>query len=66
MILTQVVWPILISAAMRIALERNGARDERPVYRQIADQIRGEIEAARLEAGARLPADPRRSRASSA
>ena len=40
---------------MQISLERDGERDERPVYRQIADQIQGEIEAARLEAGARLP-----------
>src|SRR5262245_14724175 len=34
---------------MRIALQRDGERGERPVYRQIADHIRGEI------AGARLP-----------
>jgi len=40
---------------MQISLERDGGRDERPVYRQIADQIRREIESARLEAGARLP-----------
>ena len=40
---------------MRISLERDGERNERPVYRQIADQIQGEIEAARLEVGARLP-----------
>ncbi|HEX5067415.1 MAG TPA: PLP-dependent aminotransferase family protein [Myxococcota bacterium] len=40
---------------MRISLSRDGERGERPVYRQIADQIQGEIEAARLEAGARLP-----------
>src|SRR5512139_2426412 len=40
---------------MRISLERDGGRDERPVYRQIADQIQGEIESARIEAGARLP-----------
>ena len=40
---------------MRISLERDTTRDERPVYRQIADQIRGEIETARLEVGSRLP-----------
>jgi DNA-binding transcriptional MocR family regulator len=40
---------------MRISLERDTTRDERPVYRQIADQIRGEIERARLAAGDRLP-----------
>ena len=40
---------------MRISLERNRGSDERPVYRQIADQIQGEIESARLEVGARLP-----------
>lgn len=40
---------------MHISLERDTTRDERPVYRQIADQIRGEIETARLEVGARLP-----------
>jgi DNA-binding transcriptional MocR family regulator len=40
---------------MRISLERDGARDRRPVYRQIADQIRTQIEAARLTAGSRLP-----------
>ena len=40
---------------MQISLERDGGRDERPVYRQIADQIQQEIESARLEAGARLP-----------
>jgi DNA-binding transcriptional MocR family regulator len=40
---------------MRIALDRDGSRDERPVYRQIAEQIRGEIESAQLEVGARLP-----------
>ena len=40
---------------MRISLERDAARDRRPVYRQIADQIRTQIEAERLTAGARLP-----------
>lgn len=40
---------------MRIALERDGSRDGRPVYRQIADQIRNEIESAHLAVGARLP-----------
>src|SRR5262245_25889204 len=40
---------------MQISLERDGGRAERPVYRQIADQIQQEIESARLEAGARLP-----------
>jgi DNA-binding transcriptional MocR family regulator len=40
---------------MRISLERDATRDERPVYQQIADQIRGEIDASRLEIGARLP-----------
>jgi DNA-binding transcriptional MocR family regulator len=40
---------------MQISLDRDGARDERPVYRQIADQIRAEIAEARLPAGARLP-----------
>src|SRR5262245_48591106 len=40
---------------MRISLERDGGRDERPVYRQIADQIQAEIAEARLEVGARLP-----------
>ena len=39
---------------MRISLERDGGRDERPVYRQIADQIQAEISEARLEVGARL------------
>jgi DNA-binding transcriptional MocR family regulator len=40
---------------MRISLERDAMRDRRPVYRQIADQIRTEVEAARLAAGERLP-----------
>ena len=40
---------------MRISLQRE-AGAERPVYRQIAEQIRREIEAERLGAGARLPA----------
>ena len=40
---------------MRISLERDAARDRRPVYRQIADQIRRQIEAERLTAGSRLP-----------
>ena len=40
---------------MRISLERDAARDRRPVYRQIADQIRVQIDAARLTAGSRLP-----------
>ena len=40
---------------MRISLERDSQRDRRPVYRQIADQIRAQIEAERLVAGSRLP-----------
>ena len=40
---------------MQISLERDAGRQRRPVYRQIADQIRGEIAADRLTAGARLP-----------
>jgi DNA-binding transcriptional MocR family regulator len=40
---------------MHISLERDGGRDERPVYRQIADHIQGEIAEARLAVGARLP-----------
>ncbi len=40
---------------MRISLERDSARDRRPVYQQIADQIRAQIEATRLEAGEKLP-----------
>ncbi|MDH3211390.1 MAG: PLP-dependent aminotransferase family protein [Myxococcales bacterium] len=40
---------------MQIQLERNGERDARPVYRQIADHIRGEIDARRVAAGSRLP-----------
>jgi len=41
---------------MQIQLERNGSRDARPVYRQIADHIRREIDARRVAAGSRLPA----------
>ena len=40
---------------MQIQLERDGGRDGRPVYRQIADHIRREIEAERLAPGHRLP-----------
>jgi GntR family transcriptional regulator/MocR family aminotransferase len=40
---------------MEIALERDPARDGRPVYRQIADSILREIEGGRLGGGARLP-----------
>ena len=40
---------------MQIHLERNGNRDARPVYRQIADHIRREIDARRVVAGSRLP-----------
>jgi DNA-binding transcriptional MocR family regulator len=40
---------------MRISLERDTSRDRRPVYQQIADQIRTQIEAERLTAGSRLP-----------
>jgi len=40
---------------MQISLQRDGARGEPPVYRQIAAQIRAEIAAERLSAGARLP-----------
>jgi GntR family transcriptional regulator/MocR family aminotransferase len=40
---------------MEIALERNPARDGRPVYRQIAEHILREIEGGRLDGGARLP-----------
>jgi 2-aminoadipate transaminase len=41
---------------MEISLERDPARDGRPVYRQIAESILQEIEGGRLESGARLPA----------
>jgi 2-aminoadipate transaminase len=40
---------------MQIQVQRDGGRDGRPVYRQIADQIRGEIAARRVTAGSRLP-----------
>ncbi|HXI21719.1 MAG TPA: GntR family transcriptional regulator, partial [Gemmatimonadales bacterium] len=40
---------------MRISLERDTSRDRRPVYRQIADHIRVQIETERLAAGQRLP-----------
>jgi DNA-binding transcriptional MocR family regulator len=40
---------------MEIDLERNPARDGRPVYRQIAEHIRREIEGGRLGGGSRLP-----------
>jgi len=40
---------------MEISLERDPARDGRPVYRQIAESILREIEGGRLERGARLP-----------
>jgi GntR family transcriptional regulator/MocR family aminotransferase len=39
---------------MQIELDRRG-NGSAPVYRQIADHIRGEIEAGRLDAGDRLP-----------
>ena len=41
---------------MRISLQREAGPERLPVYRQIAEQIRREIEAERLAAGARLPA----------
>lgn len=40
---------------MHISLERDAARDRRPVYRQIADHIRAQIETKQLGAGDRLP-----------
>jgi GntR family transcriptional regulator/MocR family aminotransferase len=40
---------------MEISLERDPARDGRPVYRQIAESILREIESGRLEGGSRLP-----------
>ena len=40
---------------MEITLERKTRRDGRPVYQQIADQIREAVAARRLEAGMRLP-----------
>ena len=40
---------------MQISLERDNARDARPVYRQIADQIRGAIEARSMARGDKLP-----------
>ena len=40
---------------MRISLERDSSRDGRPVYRQIADHIRAQIETESLSEGARLP-----------
>ena len=39
---------------MQIQLERDAGRDGRPVYRQIADHIRREIEADRFALGSRL------------
>ena len=41
---------------MRISLQREAGPERLPVYRQIAEQIRREIEAERLAAGERLPA----------
>lgn len=41
---------------MDIAVERDAARDGRPVYRQIAEHIQSEIEAGHLDTGVRLPA----------
>ena len=41
---------------MNIALERDAARDGRPVYRQIAAHIKSEIDAGHLDGGVRLPA----------
>jgi DNA-binding transcriptional MocR family regulator len=40
---------------MQILLERDTGRDGRPVYRQIADQVRRQIDSGRLGAGMRLP-----------
>ncbi len=40
---------------MRIELQRERGRDGPPVYRQIAEQIRVEIESGRLASGSRLP-----------
>ncbi len=40
---------------MEITLERKTHRDGRPVYQQIADQIREAVAARRLEVGTRLP-----------
>jgi len=40
---------------MDIALERDPGRDGRPVYRQIAEQILGQIESGHLAGGMRLP-----------
>ena len=40
---------------MQISLERDAGRQGPPVYRQIAEQIRGEIDAGRLNGGERLP-----------
>ena len=41
---------------MRISLERDAGSPSTPVYRQIADQIRSQIDARDLGAGSRLPA----------
>ncbi len=41
---------------MEIALEREGHRDGRPVYRQIADSIRAQVATGSLHPGDRLPA----------
>ena len=40
---------------MRISLQREAGSERLPVYRQIAEQIRREIEASKLAVGARLP-----------
>jgi len=40
---------------LQFSLERDAARQGRPYYRQIADQIRAQIAAERLAAGSRLP-----------
>ncbi len=40
---------------MQFSLDRDAGRDGRPVYRQIAAQIRHRIESREFEAGARLP-----------
>ena len=40
---------------VQISLERDAGRQGRPVYRQIADQIRAQIAAEGLAAGSRLP-----------
>ena len=41
---------------MEISLERNSDSEGRPVYRQIAEHIRREVDSGQLAAGVRLPA----------